>query len=424
MIVSVIGLGYIGLPTAAVLASKGIKVIGVDINSDIVNTINDGNVHIVEPDLHALVKDSISNGNLTATTKYEKADVFIISVPTPLIEEQKPDINFVKSAAEGIASVLEKGNLIILESTCPVGTSEHIVELMSSLRSDLSFPQNNKENKEIDVNFAYCPERVLPGKIIRELVNNDRIVGGITPDCAMNAKKLYEVFVKGSCFITDSRTAELCKLTENSFRDMNIAFANELSIICDKANIDTWELIELANKHPRVSILEPGPGVGGHCIAIDPWFIINSFPNESHLIQTSRKVNTQKTEYMIEKIKQTVSSTQKTIKDLSIACLGLSFKPNIDDLRESPAMEIADQVIQMGFNKVYLVEPNINEAPDLLKSNDVLLTDLDVAINSAEIIVILVKHKTFYNLKLSLLSDKIVIDAVGLMKLIKGKKGV
>ena len=420
MIVSVIGLGYIGLPTSVMLASRGIDVIGVDINSDVVKTINNGKVHIIEPDLNSLVHDTVTNGKFSATNKYQKADVFIITVPTPFKEDHKPDIDFVISAAEGIAPFLEKGNLIILESTCPVGTSQLIVDMLSNIRPDLVLPNRETQNKKVEVNFAYCPERVLPGEIIRELVNNDRIIGGITPDCAKKAKELYEVFVEGNCFLTDSKTAELCKLTENAFRDMNIAFANELSIICDKANIDVWELIELANKHPRVNMLKPGPGVGGHCIAVDPWFIIDSFPKESHLIRTSREVNSEKTKYVIEKIKEAVAHTNRSIDDLSIACLGLSFKPDIDDLRESPAMDIASQLVGMGFNKVHLVEPNIKETPDSFKNHHVMLSDLEVAINSVEIVVILVNHNKFNNLKLSLLSDKIVIDTVGLMKVIKG----
>ena len=422
MIVSVIGLGYIGLPTAAVLASKNTKVVGVDINNEIVNKINNGEPHIIEPDLKHLVKEAIDNKKLRATTDYEKADIFIISVPTPFIENHKPDTSFVRAAVEGIAPLIQKGNLIIIESTCPVGTTEEMIILIRSLRPDLLFP--DEEGKKNDISIAYCPERVLPGNIVQEIVGNDRIIGGATPRCAKKANELYKIFVKGSCFLTDSKTAELCKLAENSFRDINIAFANELSIISDKAGINIWELINLANKHPRVNILQPGPGVGGHCIAVDPWFIVDSFPDESKLIKTSRDVNNAKTSFVIKKIKQAINNSSKSINKLSIACLGLSFKPDIDDLRESPAMTIVNSIKDMGFKKMYVVEPHIDKIPDELESNELFLTDIDTAIEGSELIIILVKHKSFISLEIELFSNKTIIDTVGLIDMAKDKKSV
>ena len=422
MIVSVIGLGYIGLPTAAVLASKNIKVVGVDINNEIVNKINNGEPHIIEPDLKHLVKEAVDSKKLRATTDYENADIFIISVPTPFIENHKPDTSFVRAAIEGIAPLIKKGNLIIIESTCPVGTTEEMINFISFLRPDLFF--SDEEEKKNDINIAYCPERVLPGNIVKEIVDNDRIIGGATPVCAKKANELYKIFVKGSCFLTDSKTAELCKLAENSFRDINIAFANELSIISDKAGINIWELINLANKHPRVNILQPGPGVGGHCIAVDPWFIVDSFPDESKLIKTSREVNNAKTSFVIKKIKQAINNSSKSINKLSIACLGLSFKPDIDDLRESPAMTIVNSIKDMGFEKMYLVEPHIDKIPHQLESNELSLTDINTAIENSELILILVKHKSFINLEFELFSNKTVIDTVGLIDIAKDKKSV
>ncbi len=424
MIVSVIGLGYIGLPTAAILASKDIEVVGVDINEEIVTKVNSGKPHITEPDLKSLVEETIANGKLKATSKYEKADIFIISVPTPFMDNNKPDISFVKSAAEGIAPLLESGNLIIIESTCPVGITQKMIQWMSSLRKDLSFPDQEGKSINSDISLAYCPERVLPGNIVKEIVDNDRIIGGASDHCAKKANELYRIFVKGECFLTDSKTAELCKLAENSFRDLNIAFANELSIISDKAGIDVWQLIRLANKHPRVNILQPGPGVGGHCIAVDPWFIVDSFPDESRLIKTSREINKAKTTFVIDKIKQATDKSNASINNLSIACLGLSFKPDIDDLRESPAMDVVGGIQNMGFKKVYVVEPHIKKLPKQLNSDALILSDTDSAIEASQLIVILVKHKSFFNVRLELFSNKTVIDTVGLTKNHKGEASV
>ena len=412
MIVAVIGLGYIGLPTAALIASKGIKVVGVDVNHHVVSIINQGKIHIVEPDLDILVRSSVQSGNLRATTETERADVFIVAVPTPLQGNHEPDLSYIKSAAKAIAPVLRKGNLVILESTSPVGTTEKLKEWMSEERPDLSFPEFGISSK-VDVAVAHCPERVLPGNVVRELVENDRIIGGLTTRCAEKAREFYNTFIKADCLLTDSRTAELSKLVENSFRDVNIAFANELSLICDKLNLNVWELIKFANHHPRVNILQPGPGVGGHCIAVDPWFIVDSAPDEAKLIKLARLVNDEKPYFVIKKIKQAVSDISEDVSKLSIACLGLSFKPDIDDLRESPALEIAKQVSKMGFQKQYIVEPNIKDLPDEFNSQFTELVELEKALVSSDILLLLVDHLPFKEINLSLLSGKQVIDTRG-----------
>ena len=412
MIVAVIGLGYIGLPTAALIASKGVKVVGVDVNQHVVNTINEGKIHIVEPDLDVLVQSSVRSGNLRATTETKKADIFIVAVPTPFQGDHKPDLSYIKSTAKAIAPVLGKGNLVILESTSPVGTTEKLTEWISEERPDLSFPEFGI-NRIADVALAHCPERVLPGNVVRELVENDRIVGGMTTQCAEKAREFYNIFVKGDCLITDSRTAELSKLVENSFRDVNIAFANELSLICDKLNLDVWELIKFANHHPRVNILQPGPGVGGHCVAVDPWFIVDSAPDEAKLIKLARLVNDEKPNFVIKKINQAVSKISKVVPELSIASLGLSFKPDIDDLRESPALEIAKKVSKMGFKKHYIVEPNINDLPVEFNPQFTELVELEKALTSSDILLLLVDHAPFKEINLSLLSGKQVIDTRG-----------
>jgi len=412
MIVAVIGLGYIGLPTAALIASKGVKVVGVDVNRHVVSIINQGKIHILEPDLDILVQSSVQSGNLRATTETEKADVFIIAVPTPLQGNHEPDLSYIKSAAKAIAPVLGKGNLVILESTSPVGTTEKLMEWMSEERPDLSFPEFGISSK-VDVSVAHCPERVLPGNVVRELVENDRIIGGLTTRCAEKAREFYNTFIKADCLLTDSRTAELSKLVENSFRDVNIAFANELSLICDKLNLNVWELIKFANHHPRVNILQPGPGVGGHCIAVDPWFIVDSAPDEAKLIKLARLVNDEKPYFVIKKVNQAVSNISKDVSELSIACLGLSFKPDIDDLRESPALEIAKQVSKMCFKKQYIVEPNIKDLPDEFNSQFTELVELEKALVSSDILLLLVDHLPFKEINLSLLSGKQVIDTRG-----------
>jgi len=391
--VNMIGLGYIGLPTAAVLASKGVNVIGVDINQHTVDTINRGEIHIVEPGLEELVKEVVHQGYLRATTQPEKADAFIVAVPTPFKEDHEPNLDYIKAAAKSIAKVLEKGNLVILESTSPVGATEKMAEWLAEERLDLTFPQQVGE--EADIYIAHCPERVLPGQVIRELVENDRIIGGMTPKCTEQATHLYKIFVEGECIPTNARTAEMSKLTENAFRDVNIAFANELSLICDKAGIDVWELISLANRHPRVNILQPGCGVGGHCIAVDPWFIVHDFPKEAKIIKTAREINDYKPKYVIEQIEKAIQGIQNP----KIACLGLAFKPDIDDLRESPAMEITKELVEKGY-EVLAVEPNIKELPKSFSNyNNIQLTSLEEALPLSDLIVVLVKHKEFVALQ-------------------------
>lgn len=414
MIVSIIGLGYIGLPTAALLASKGVEVVGVDVNKHTVDTINQGKIHIVEPELDILVQKGIQDNYLKAVTKPEKADVFIVTVPTPIKHNYEPDLSYIKSAAKAIARVLERGNLVILESTSPVGTSEKMMEWMREDRPDLTFPKFGDKKLRADIAVTYCPERVLPGQVVRELVENDRIIGGVTTQCAKRALELYKIFVEADCLITDCRTAELSKLVENSFRDVNIAFANELSLICDKLDINIWELIKLSNRHPRVNILQPGPGVGGHCIAVDPWFIVDSAPDEAKLIRTARLVNDSKPLIVLNKVNQAVQAIGKDTSELSVACLGLAFKPDIDDLRESPALSIAKKIGSIGFSSIFLVEPNINLMPSGFDSDNTELIGLEKAIKSADIVVLLVDHSSFKSMDLSLLSGKQLIDTRGI----------
>jgi UDP-N-acetyl-D-mannosaminuronic acid dehydrogenase len=413
MIISVIGLGYIGLPTAAILASTGIDVIGVDINQHTVDIINQGKIHIIEPKLDILVRESVVKGQLKAVIRPEKADVFIIAVPTPLKKGYKPDLSYIKSAVKAISSVLEKGNLVILESTSSVGTTEKMIEWMKFERPDISFPQFGNNDAEYDVAIAHCPERVLPGHAISEIVENDRIIGGVTTNCAERARDLYKIFVKADCVITDSRTAELSKLVENSFRDVNIAFANELSLICDKLDINVWDMIKLANRHPRVNILQPGPGVGGHCIAVDPWFIVDSAFEEAKLIRAAREVNDMKPNFVLDKINLAVNATGKEQSDLKIACFGLTFKPDIDDLRESPALKIARKVSLLKFKQLLLVEPNINYLPEGFNAG-VRIVGLDEAVKSADIVVLLVDHLQFKSLELNLFAGKQIVDTRGI----------
>jgi UDP-N-acetyl-D-mannosaminuronic acid dehydrogenase len=379
--VCVIGLGYIGLPTAALIANKDFEVCGIDVDEDIVSKINKGEIHIVENGLQAYVKSAISSGKLKAFNKIQKSDVYMICVPTPFHSKDKdipePNIDYVLSATKSIAQFIKPGDLIILESTSPVGTTEKVQQTLINCGANLE-----------DVHIAYCPERVLPGKIMTELVENDRIVGGLTPISTKKAKDFYRFFVSGNILETDSKTAEMCKLAENSFRDLNIAFANELSMICDKQGINVWSLIELANKHPRVNILQPGNGVGGHCIAVDPWFIVSQNKEKAKLIQTAREINNYKTKWVIEKIKSNVDSHSKDGVKLKIACLGLSFKANIDDLRESKALEVAETLLAEGF-EVITVEPNIKS-----HKNFKILNLFD-AIEQADLICLLVKHREF-----------------------------
>ena len=354
-IISVVGLGYIGLPTAAMFAAYGKKVIGVDVNQNTIDTINRGEIHIVEPDLDAIVHKAVSEGKLRAVSSPEPADAFLIAVPTPFqaVPNEsgipEPDLKYIEAAAKAIAPVLKKGDLVILESTSPVGTTAKMAEWLAAARSDLSFPQQLAEDS--DIRIAHCPERVLPGHVVRELVENDRVIGGLTQKCSRYAVELYNTFVEGECIITNAHTAEMAKLTENASRDVGIAFANELSVICDELDIDVWTLISLANRHPRVNILQPGPGVGGHCIAVDPWFIVAKTPEQAQLIHTARIVNDNKPQWVVEKVKLAIADVlinnpEKTAKDIVIACLGLAFKANIDDLRESPALNIVQSISQ------------------------------------------------------------------------------
>ncbi len=418
--ISIIGLGYIGLPTAAVFASRKVKVIGVDVNQHAVDTINRGEIHIVEPDLDMVVHAAVTEGYLRATTTPEAADAFLIAVPTPFKDgptgPHHPDMDYIEAASKSIAPVLKKGDLVILESTSPVGATEQMTDWLAKARPDLTFPQTHGEASDIRV--AHCPERVLPGHVLRELVQNDRVIGGMTPKCSKAAAQLYKIFVQGECVITNARTAEMCKLTENSFRDVNIAFANELSIICDKLGINVWELIKLANRHPRVNILQPGPGVGGHCIAVDPWFIVSAAPDEAKLIRAAREVNDSKPDWVIEKVKLAITNylmehSDKTAKDVTIACYGLTFKPNIDDLRESPSLEIVKRLAQELPCNIFAVEPNISKLPDKLPSK-VSLVEQAAALKKAHISLMLVKHKDFI-FTIDQISGQIV-DATGLLE--------
>lgn len=417
--ISVIGLGYIGLPTAAMFAQAKSKVIGVDVVSSVVDTINQGNIHIVEPGLEEIVKVAVKNGYLKATTTPEPSDAFLITVPTPFKEDYQPDLSYIHSAVKMIAPVLKKGDIIILESTSPVGTTEQMMLWLSELRPDLEFPLNDNDNP--DVYIAYCPERVLPGKVIEELVSNDRIIGGITPNCALLAESIYRIFVKGQLLHTNARTAEMSKLTENSFRDVNIAFANELSMICDKLDINVWELISLANRHPRVNILQPGPGVGGHCIAVDPWFIVRKTPNQARLIKMARIVNDSKPEWVVDKVNEKVievlrNDSDKLLKSVTIACLGLSFKADIDDLRESPAVEITKALAKVYVGQIIAVEPYINQLPVDLADLSISYATLDNAIKAADVVVILVDHMQFRSVDQDVWQTKVILDTRGLIR--------
>ena len=419
--ICVIGLGYIGLPTVAILANRGYEVHGVDIVQSTVDTINQGKIHIVEPDLDTFVKVAVKSGKLKADSKPTKADVFIIAVPTPFHKRgydiPTPNIDYVVSATKSIASYVKEDNIIILESTSPVGTTEKVEKVLK---------ENGVNTKKVYI--AYCPERVLPGKIMTELVENDRIVGGITPEATKKTAEFYKTFVKGEVLETDAKTAEMAKLTENSFRDVNIAFANELSILCDKFGIDVWELIKLANRHPRVNILQPGAGVGGHCIAVDPWFIVHKGGEDARLIRTAREVNTYKTEWVIEKIKNAVkqwiidngqlkiedekekdnsqfSILNSQLKQPKVAIMGLAFKPDIDDLRESPALYITRRLIADGLD-ILAVEPNIESFDEFE------IIHYNKAVEEADIVVFLVGHKEFKNLIIP--QDKTILNFCGI----------
>ncbi len=395
--ICVVGLGYIGLPTAAMFASRKIHVIGVDVNRKAVDTINRGEAHIVEPDLDLAVQSAVQQGYLRATMAPEPAEAFLIAVPTPFRGDgHEPDLSYIEAASRAVAPVLAPGNLVVLESTSPVGATEQMAAWLAEARPDLTFPQGHGEQS--DIRIAHCPERVLPGKVIRELVANDRVIGGLTARCSREATNLYRAFVEGECIVTDARTAEMAKLTENSFRDVNIAFANELSVICDRLDIDVWELIALANRHPRVNILQPGPGVGGHCIAVDPWFIVSKTPEEARLIRTAREVNDAKPHWVLGKIaeaaaRHVAANPGRSAADVTIACYGLAFKPDIDDLRESPALEIVKALTASHPGRVLAVEPNIEALPEGLGKAE--LRTAAQAREEGDIHVMLVGHRQF-----------------------------
>jgi UDP-N-acetyl-D-mannosaminuronic acid dehydrogenase len=397
----VMGLGYIGLPTASMLATKGHTVLGVDVNESAVNTINSGRIHIIEPDLDILVRSAVNSGNLRASLTPEEGDTFILAVPTPFKEEngnaKAPDLSYVEAATRAIAPWLREDNLVILESTSPVGTTEVIEAIIAEMRPDLAGK----------VHTAHCPERVLPGHILRELVDNDRIIGGTTKAAIAKARTLYKTFCNGAILETDSRTAELSKLVENSFRDVNIAFANELSLICDRLGINVWETISLANRHPRVNILQPGPGVGGHCIAVDPWFIVSSAPEEARLIRTAREVNDNKPHWVIEKVRAKAERFREPV----IGCLGLTFKANIDDLRESPSMDIVKMLLEANIGNVMACDPNVgkDKAPFPLH-------ELKEVLKRADILLLLVDHDEFKDIDPQIVKDKVVIDTKGVLR--------
>ncbi|MCG7498511.1 UDP-N-acetyl-D-mannosamine dehydrogenase [Vibrio sp. Of7-15] len=408
--VSVIGLGYIGLPTAAVIASRGIDVIGVDVNQHAVDTINAGNIHIVEPDLDIAVRSAVTVGKLKATTTPEAADVFMVAVPTPFKgDNHQPDLSYIEAAAKAIAPVLEKGNLVILESTSPVGATEQLAHWLQEAREDLTFPQTKGD--AADINVAHCPERVLPGYVMQELISNDRVIGGLSARCSQKAADLYKTFVRGECITTNARTAEMAKLTENSFRDVNIAFANELSVICEKLKINVWELIKLSNRHPRVNILNPGPGVGGHCIAVDPWFIVDSCPEEAKIIKQARLINDAKPYHVIDQITDAADEFKRPV----IACLGLAFKADIDDLRESPALQIVNELANRATGQLLAVEPNVHSLPKELVLAGVEQVSLETALEKANIIVVLVDHKEFKSADKTQFAKKVVIDTRGII---------
>ncbi len=413
--VAVIGLGYIGLPTAALIARSGAKVLGVDVSRHVVETVNSGKVHIEEVDLDGLVQGVVSRGLLRASLTVEPADIFVIAVPTPVSEDNAPDISYVLKAARTIAPVLASGNVVILESTSPVGTTEAMRDLLAELRPDLKMPVAGNANGGIggaDIAIAYCPERVLPGRILVELIDNDRCIGGITPRCARKALSFYRGFVRGACITTSAKAAEMVKLVENSFRDVNIAFANELSVIAERAGIDVWEVISLANRHPRVNILQPGPGVGGHCIAVDPWFIVHADPENARIIRTAREVNDGKTDYVVAKASDLIDA----FPGEEIACLGLAFKPNIDDFRESPAVKVAARLARRYGQRVKLVEPYARELPMDFAGTGCELIDIDAAIERCGVFIVLVDHDVFKSVPLDERADKAVYDTRGIWR--------
>ncbi len=406
--VCVVGLGYIGLPTAAIIARAGCKVLGVDISQAVVDTINRGEIHIEEVDLDGLVQGVVARGLLSAATQVAPADVFVIAVPTPFDKQHAPDISYVLAAGAAVAPVLKPGDIVILESTSPVGTTEQLRDLIHEARPDLKCPGHTHATP--DISIAYCPERVLPGKILEELTNNDRSIGGITPRCARKALAFYKRFVRGTCVTTDARSAEMTKLVENAYRDVNIAFANELSMVADHMGLDVWEVIRLANRHPRVNILTPGPGVGGHCIAVDPWFIVHGAPQQTPLIRTARGVND-------GKIHHVIATAQKLIAahpDARVACLGLAFKANIDDFRESPARLVAATLARRFGERIQVVEPYADGLPREFEGTGATQIDVDTALEECDILIVLVDHDIFRVVPLAERATKLVYDTRGI----------
>jgi UDP-N-acetyl-D-mannosaminuronic acid dehydrogenase len=409
--ISILGLGYVGLPTAATIAARGFHVTGVDVRKDVVERINSGETHIIEPDLDIIVHSVVGAGMLRAVTAPEPANAFIIAVPTPIWRDNEPDMRAVENALASIAPVLERGNLVVIESTSPVGTTRRAAQQLRALRPDLSFPDAGAE--PADVLLAYCPERILPGDTLRELTDNERLVGGLDLRSADRAHALYSIFAKGTIHRTDAATAEMVKLTENAFRDVNIAFANELSLICEASGIDVWQVIRLASLHPRVDILSPGPGVGGHCIPVDPWFIVNQQPGLTRLMRAAREVNIAKQAHVGDRIRRAASR----FRDPRIALLGLSYKPNVDDLRESPSVAIARELIEAKSGELYLVEPHLDAPPNGFADNPLVhWAGLDDAVHNADIVAVLVAHDQFRGLDRQALSEKVLIDTVGLLR--------
>ncbi len=407
--VCVVGLGYVGLPTAAVIASCGVSVLGADLKRDVVETINRGDIHIVEPDLKATIADAVADGFLRAATEPEPADVFILAVPTPLTDG-KADVSYVEAAARSIAPQLRPGNIVIVESTCPPGTTERLTQILADLRADLRLPSGR--NEPCDIFVAYCPERVLPGRVLTELVENNRVIGGVSDECSRRAVQFYSIFCKGVLQTTDARTAEMCKLAENAFRDVNIAYANELSIVCDRLGVDVWELIRLANGHPRVNILQPGPGVGGHCVAVDPWFIVEAAPHEARIIRTAREINDGKPAWVIEKVRAALAGRAAPI---TVACLGLAFKADVDDLRESPALHIVEELAMWADLELRVCEPFVNELPRSLarRANVTMVASGERALDGADVVLLLVNHSQFARIPREALTGKTVVDTRG-----------
>jgi len=408
----VIGLGYVGLPTAAVFANRGLDVLGVDIDAQTVALINDGKAHIVEPDLGAAVEAVVANGKLKAATEPQPADAFIIAVPTPFKNNRQPDLSYIESAAKSLAPALQAGNLVVVESTVPVGATEQLAAWLAGHRPDLSVATTDN-SEPVDIHVAHSPERVLPGRVMVELTSNDRVIGGVTRSCAERTAQLYGLAVDGQCLLTTARTAELVKLSENAYRDVSIAFANELSLICDRMGMDVWETVDLANHHPRVNILQPGPGVGGHCIAVDPWFIISSAPDDTALIRAARQVNDAKPAHIVKQVSQAAAKLDSPV----IACLGLAYKADIDDLRESPAVAIIRGLADAGAGELSVVEPHVADLPgDLAGLDQVSLVTLDDALPRADIVVLLTDHHEFRGLDRTRLTGKQLFDTRGIWR--------